>query len=97
MSPSVCVVNGFAVRINLMATGPERARQEHGAAHVHVHKADGFARIWLGDPEVPPTVWDATGMRAADVRAARRIVEAHQGFLLAEWRRLNGPTSIDRS
>lgn len=97
MSPTVRVVNGFAIRINLMATGPERARHEHGPAHVHVHKGDGFARIWLADAETPPTVWDATGMRAANVRAARRIVEAHQAFLPAEWRRLNGPTSIDRS
>ena len=50
------------------------ARQEHGPAHVHVHKAGGFARVWLNDEQRPPTVWDATNMKAGDVKAALKLM-----------------------
>jgi|GEM_PF-6790652 len=56
MSPTVLTVDGFAIRVNLMGTGPARAQAEHGPAHVHVHKAGGFARIWLCDERTAPTV-----------------------------------------
>jgi hypothetical protein len=49
-----------------------------------------LAVISLGEERSLPSVREVVGMRPSDVLRAFRIVEEHQAFLLAEWRRYHG-------
>ena len=82
MSPTVLRDGGFVVMIYYKPL-------EHDPPHVHVWKAGTEARIGLGDEQTPPVAWDWT-MRRTDVARALRLVDDHQMWLLAEWRRING-------
>lgn len=81
--PTVLVQDGFSVRIHL----PPR---EHGPPHVHVHRDGGSVSLTLPSSTEPMSVRHVFRMRNATVVAAYRLVEAHAGFLLAEWRKHHG-------
>jgi hypothetical protein len=81
--PTVLRADGFEVRILL----PPR---EHGPAHVHVRKAGAVVVIDLPAGDSPPVVRTVRRMRAADVVAAVRLVEANGDMLLEQWRQYHG-------
>ena len=81
--PTVLNVDGFHIRILV----PPR---EHGPAHVHVRKAGAVVVINLPDGDKPVGIRTVRGMRAADVVAAFRLVEANVEMLLKQWRRYHG-------
>lgn len=81
--PTVLNVGGFQVRILL----PPR---EHGPAHVHVRKAGAVVVIDLPDGDRPLGIRSVRRMRAVDVVAAVRLVEANAEMLLEQWRKYRG-------
>lgn len=81
--PTVLNADGFQVRIRL----PPR---EHGPAHVHVRKARAVVVIDLPDGDRPLGIRTVRRMRAVDVVAAVRLVEANAEMLLEQWRRYHG-------
>ncbi|MGQ0767160.1 MAG: DUF4160 domain-containing protein [Gemmatimonadota bacterium] len=81
--PTVLQVDGFRVRILL----PPR---EHPPPHVHVVRGGGEVVILLPRAEGPVAVRTVYRMRAVDVIAAVRLVEAHLAQLQAAWRQYHG-------
>lgn len=81
--PTVLSVDGFLVRILM----PPR---EHGPAHVHVRKAGAVVVINLPEGEQALGIRTVRRMRAADVVAAFRLVEANVAMLLEQWRKYHG-------
>jgi len=65
--------------------------REHHPPHVHVECSQGGeVLIRLGEDDEPPLLWQNHHMRLKNVRAAVRLVDAHQQRFLKEWRRLHG-------
>ena len=76
--PTVLRADGYRIIIFL----PPR---EHGPPHVHVRKAGGEMIV-----ELDPVMVVEHNMTRTDGRGAVRLVEAHAGQLLEEWRRIHG-------
>ena len=49
--------------------------------HVHVEYGDGVAKYWLE----PVQLADSAGMRAADLKRAREIIEANAANFQERW------------
>jgi uncharacterized protein DUF4160 len=81
--PTILDVDGFQVRILL----PPR---EHGPPHVHVRKAGAVVVINLPTARQPISIRTIRRMRASDVVAAFRIVEANVELLEEQRRNLHG-------
>lgn len=81
--PTILNVGGFQVRIRL----PPR---EHGPPHVHVRKAGAVVVIDLPDGDRPLGIRTVRRMRAVDVVAAVRLVDANAEMLLEQWRKYHG-------
>lgn len=64
--------------------------REHPPPHVHVVRGDGEVVILLPMVEGPVVVRTVYGLRAVDVVAAVRLVEAHRTQLQAAWRKYHG-------
>ncbi len=58
---------------------------DHDPAHAHVKKAGGEARIFLGDIDTEPSLWDSDGLSNKDVKKALAIVILFQDLLLQKW------------
>ena len=81
--PTVLDKDGFRVRILL----PPR---EHCPPHVHVRKAGAVVVIDLPEGNQPLSIRTIRRMRAPDVVAAFRVVEANVEMLLEQWRKYHG-------
>lgn len=64
--------------------------REHGPAHVHAVKDNGLAVIELAYRGKQQRIKRVREMRASDVLAASRLVEAHTAELIAAWRTYHG-------
>ncbi|HEX8620344.1 MAG TPA: DUF4160 domain-containing protein [Allosphingosinicella sp.] len=62
---------------------------DHPPPHVHVF-GDGMLRIELGRRADEVRVVDAEGMKAGDVRKAKRIVMERRDELAAQWEEFHG-------
>jgi len=71
--PTVLRVRGF--RIGFYSSEPDEP------AHVHVHKACGEAKFWLGPVQLS---WNK-GFREAELRDIARILEANETKLIEAW------------
>ena len=80
--PTVLQSDGFQVRILL----PPR---EHGPPHVHVSRA-GRSRDPVAAGRTGVGIRTVYRMRAADVIAAVRLIEAHVPLLTRAWRTYHG-------
>lgn len=91
--PTILSKGAFCIRI----LNPPR---EHGPAHIHVLMGQGKGAtevlIDLGEPGRTGEEWgpvrirEIKGMRAKDIVAAVRLVEAHLVMLRQNWRRIHG-------
>lgn len=50
-------------------------------SHVHVERGDGVAKYWLG----PVRYAESAGIRAADLKRAREIIEANETSFQERW------------
>ncbi len=81
--PTVLQTDGFQVRILL----PPR---EHGTPQVHVSRAGAEVVILLPLDGQALEIRTVYRMRAADVIAAVRLIEAHVPLLTRAWRTYHG-------
>ena len=94
--PTVLRQQGLSIRI----LHPPR---EHGPPHVHVTSGHGTGRgevvirlaVLLDRPERtgPVELWHVSGMTAAEVSRAVRLVEAHHDYLVRCWFGIHGGPS----
>lgn len=78
---------GIAFRIYL---------NDHAPPHVHAIKEDGFAKIEIGNADVPPRVLKiGKHMRNQDLLKAVRVVERGWRVFLAAWRSVHGEEAAD--
>ena len=64
--------------------------KEHKPAHVHVEKAGEVVVLLLTVRDELPELREATNMKPADVRRARRIARENRHHLMKEWRKHHG-------
>ena len=57
--------------------------RDHYPAHVHVFSTDKGAKIKIR----PAEVMENWGFNSREIKQILALVEAHQSFLLAEWRK----------
>jgi Domain of unknown function (DUF4160) len=62
---------------------------DHVPPHVHVF-GDGIAKIELGTKSDEVRVVDAEGMKAGDIRKAKRIVAERREELMIKWEEFHG-------
>ena len=62
---------------------------DHEPAHVHVF-GDGQAKINLVGPDGVPTLVQAEGMKANDLRRAMQLVRDQGEQFLTRWREIHG-------
>ena len=62
---------------------------DHEPAHVHVF-GDGQAKINLVGPDGVPTLVQAEGMKANDLRRAMQLVRDQREQFLTRWREIHG-------
>lgn len=76
--PKFCEQEGFTFFIY---------SNEHPPPHIHVRKAEGHLRFFLGsDTENPTFDKELSPMKRKDARRAFVIVSEKQKFLLKKWR-----------
>jgi hypothetical protein len=63
---------------------------DHEPPHVHVVKADGTARLALGDGVTWPRLLTVVGMSRCDAANALRLVARHQELCLRRWNEIHG-------
>ena len=49
--------------------------------HIHVDKADGYAKVWLQPPRL---AW-SEGFRPSELRRIREIVVEQEGLFMERW------------
>jgi len=59
---------------------------DHAPPHVHVHHADGMARISL---EAEPRLLSVRGLSAIQARRARSLVAGHWQVALKVWKKFH--------
>jgi len=74
--PTILRQDGFAVRLY---------PNDHDPPHVHVFKAEGQAKISLGDSDSLPLPIEVLSMSNKDVKKALEIVKEHQMILRQAW------------
>lgn len=70
---------------------------DHDPAHVHVIKADGEARIKIGNDEEEPECISLTNMSNKDAIKALELVADHQADLRKKWQEYHGQTNSSQS
>lgn len=76
--PTIVKANGYRVVIY---------PNDHAPPHVHVHHADGMARVSI---EAEPRLLSVHGLSAIQARRIRALVIEHQDAARAAWRALHG-------
>ena len=76
--PTIITANGYRIVIY---------PNDHAPPHVHVHHADGMARVSI---EPVPRLLSVHGLSAIQARRARALVIEHREAALAVWRSLHG-------
>jgi len=79
--PTVLRVRGFRFAIYT---------DDHAPAHVHAYYGGGFAVINLGHPGEKAEVREWVALSRSARSRALAIANAHQLFLLAQWRSIHG-------
>ncbi|MGB3202863.1 MAG: DUF4160 domain-containing protein [Nodosilinea sp.] len=79
--PTVLRKDGFSFRIYY---------DDHIPAHVHVFKADGEAKIELGNDFTEPTLVTLYKMNNKDAKRALEIATEYQAELLERWIKIHG-------
>ncbi len=57
------------------------SNEGHEPPHVHVEKADGYAKFWLE----PVRLAESQDLKRAELRRARQIVEENEAVLIGRW------------
>ena len=64
---------------------------DHGWPHVHVYKAEGYAKIAIGNERQPPWAIEVSRkMRNSDVERAIQVIAENQETLTEQWRKYRG-------
>ena len=58
------------------------------APHIHVESGENYAKFWLRPVELAKSV----GYNSSELTRLRRLVEAHEAFLLEKWHEHFGQT-----
>jgi len=79
--PTILLINGFRFII-----WPD----DHEPPHVHVFKADGEAKVGIGDSTQAPVLVSIYGFNKREATFIWRAVAAHQEELLQAWEKIHG-------
>ena len=78
--PTIVKIDGFSVMI---------MSNDHRPPHVHVFRAEGRARITIGDQKNRPQIMEAISMSNKDIKKALNIVIEHQKEISTAWREIH--------
>ena len=79
--PTILFINGFQFII-----WPD----DHEPPHVHVFKADGEAKVKIGNSEQAPTLVTIYRLTRREARFIWSVVAEHQEELLDAWEKIHG-------